>query len=157
MHKLKEKLMDELYEYEEKAKKSPDGKIGAGELQAIHMLTDTVKNIDKIEMLEGSDSSEDAGRWEAMGIYGDGNSYARRGIRSERSQYTRDGRMENRSDRSYDDDMTYAGRRRDNRGRYSRDGGKDRMIEKLEDMMESTDDRGQKEIIRKCVEQLERT
>jgi hypothetical protein len=154
MHKLKEKLMDELHEYEEKAKNSPDSKIGAGELQAIHMLTDTVKNIDKIEMLEGSDSSEYGGRWEAMGSYGDGNSYARRGSRSERSQYSREGRT---SDRSYDDDMTYAGRRRDNRGRYSRDGGKDRMIEKLEDMMESTEDRGQKEIIRKCVEQLERT
>ena len=48
MHKIKEMLMKELYEYEEKAKKMNGGKLSAGDLETIHKLTDTVKNIDKI-------------------------------------------------------------------------------------------------------------
>ena len=55
MHKIKEMLMKELYEYEEKAKKINGGKLSAGDLETIHKLTDTVKNIDKIEMLEEDD------------------------------------------------------------------------------------------------------
>ena len=55
MHKIKELLMDELHEYEERAKKMSGGKISAGDLETIHKLTDTIKNIDKIEMLEGDD------------------------------------------------------------------------------------------------------
>lgn len=156
MHKLKEKLMDELYEYEEKAKKAPDGKIGVGDLQAIHMITDTVKNIEKIEMLGESDHSE-RGRWEAVGDYDDGDSYARRRMHYVRGHYSRDGRETGMHDRMHDDGMSYDARRRDNMGRYSRESGKEHMIEKLEDMMDNTEDRGRKEIIRKCVEQLERT
>ena len=54
MHRIKEMLMKELKEYESK------GKLSAGDLETIHKLTDTVKNIDKIEMLEGGEGySED--------------------------------------------------------------------------------------------------
>lgn len=49
MHELKDKLCDEL---EEIARK---GELGAGDLEIIHKLTDTIKNIDKIEMLEDGD------------------------------------------------------------------------------------------------------
>ena len=71
MHKIKEKLMQELYEYEEKAKKMGGGKISAGDLETLHKLTDTVKNIDKIEMLEEEMEGESS--------YAGGNSYARGG------------------------------------------------------------------------------
>ena len=60
MHKLKEKLMEALYEYEEKAAKNANGKLSDMEIEKIHKLTDTVKNIDKIEMLEDGDYSEAA-------------------------------------------------------------------------------------------------
>ena len=46
MHELKEKLCEELDEIARKPEMS------AGDLEAAHKLTDTIKNIDKIEMLE---------------------------------------------------------------------------------------------------------
>ena len=49
MHELKDKLCEEL---EEIARK---GELGAGDLEIVHKLTDTIKNIDKIEMLEEDD------------------------------------------------------------------------------------------------------
>ena len=93
MHKIKEKLMNALYEYEEKAKKTPNGKLSAGELQEIHMLTDTVKNICKIEMLDEEMEEEESS-------YAGGSSYAR-------------GRGRGRGRNA----------RRDSMGRYSREGG----------------------------------
>lgn len=46
LHELKEKLCEELQEIAEKQD------LSAGDLEAVHKLTDTIKNIDKIEMLE---------------------------------------------------------------------------------------------------------
>ena len=44
LHELKDKLCEEL---EEVARKD----LGAGDLELIHKLTDTIKNIEKIEKL----------------------------------------------------------------------------------------------------------
>ena len=70
MEKLKEKLFEELEEISRKPE------MGAGDLEVIHKLTDTIKNIDKICMLE-----EEGGYSEAVdsGDYGRGSSYANRG------------------------------------------------------------------------------
>lgn len=160
MHKIKEMLMDELYEYEEKAKKMPGGKISAGDLETLHKLTDTVKNIDKIEMLEDGGYSEDGGRWEAMGSYEGDGSYAR----GERGSMNRggsreDGRMGGHSREGahhYDSDTSYARRKRDSMGRYSRADGKEHMMDKLEDMMESAENDRQREAIHRCMKELER-
>lgn len=76
MHKLKEHLLNELYDYENEVKKSPSGKPTVPELDRIHKLTDTIKNIDKIEMLESGDYSE-ASDWIADSR-GKGSSYGRR-------------------------------------------------------------------------------
>ena len=59
MHELKEKLCEELEEIARKPEMS------AGDLEAAHKLTDTIKNIDKIEMLEEDDGYSRAGNWEA--------------------------------------------------------------------------------------------
>ena len=59
MHELKEKLCEELEEIARKPEMS------AGDLEAAHKLTDTIKNIDKIEMLEEDDGYSRAGTWEA--------------------------------------------------------------------------------------------
>ena len=45
MHELKEKLCEELKEIARK------GELGAGDLEIVHKLTDTIKNLDKIEGL----------------------------------------------------------------------------------------------------------
>ena len=46
MHELKEKLCEELDEIARKPE------MGAGDLEIIHKLTDTIKNLDKIEIQE---------------------------------------------------------------------------------------------------------
>lgn len=149
MHKIKEMLMKELYEYEDKAKKMPGGKVSAGDLETLHKLTDTVKNIDKIEMLEGEEGYSEASDWMGDGrIYGTsyegGSSYARGGRgrgrnarRDSMGRYSREGG-------SYENGGSYARENRGGnssyarggRGGYSRDDAKEQMVEKMEEMIE---------------------
>ena len=160
MHDLKDLLCAELEDYAEKGKKS--GKMSMGDLESIHKLTDTVKNILKIDMLEGETGYSEDGAYMGEGrIYGTsydgydrGTSYARgRGRYAKRDsmgRYSRDGGM------SYDDDMSYArGGRGGNRG-YSRDDGKAYMMERLEDMMEDAEKPAEKEALRRCMDALKR-
>lgn len=87
MDELREMLCKELDEISRK------GELGAGDLDIVHKLTDTIKNIDKIEMLEDDGYSRD-GAWEAdmRGTYGRGNSYAnRRGTHYVSGHYSRRG------------------------------------------------------------------
>ena len=162
MHEIKNKLMQELYEVEEKMKKAAGGKISAGDLEYIHKLTDTIKNIDKIEALESDDYSE-ASEWMADGrmygnSYDDGMSYARgrgRGRNARRDsmgRYSREGGGSYRGGSSYDDGMSYA---RGGRGGYSRDSAKEHMIGRIEDMMEETDDPKTKRALERCVQAIE--
>lgn len=142
MHKIRQMLMDELEKYEKKTD------LSMGSLEVIHKITDTIKNIDKIEMLEEGGYSEDGG-WEARGMYRDGvsyneggSSYARR-KRDSMGRYSRDG--------GYSED----GRgNRGGMGRYSRDGGKDHMIEMAEELMENASGK-EKETYRRIVSMLE--
>ena len=173
MHDLKDLLCAELEDYAEKGKKS--GKMSMSDLESIHKLTDTVKNIFKIDMLEEESGYSEDGHYMGEGrIYGTsyesgysergGSSYARgRGRYAKRDsmgRYSRDGGM------SYDDDMSYArGGRGGNRGGrrgYSRDGGysmddaKEMMVERIEDMMEMAETPAQKEALKRCMQALER-
>ena len=132
MHELKEKLCDEL---EEIARK---GELGSGDLDIIHKLTDTIKNIDKIDMLEEDGGYSQDGDWMARGAYNRGSSYARR-KRDSMGRYSRDGR---------------AIRYRDGR-MYSRAEAKDDIMEKIEDMMDDADPK-EKEILRRAMDQLEK-
>ena len=150
-------------------KKASGGKVSAGDLEYIHKLTDTIKNIDKIEVLEGSGYSEES-NWMADGrmygtSYDDGMSYARgRGRNAKRDsmgRYSRDGG-------SYDDDMSYErgssyargrggnrGGMSNRRGGYSRADAKEEMIEKLEDMMHDAETPKEREAIKRCIMQIE--
>lgn len=130
LYDLKDKLCMELDEIAGK----PD--LSAGDLETVHKLTDTIKNIDKIAMLESDGGYSRAGGWEARGTYGGhayddgGSSYTRRGTHYVRGHYSRDdGRM------------------------YSRDDGKARMESELEDMMRSADGE-QREILRRALEEI---
>lgn len=134
MHDLKEKLCDELEEIANK------GELGAGDLEIIHKLTDTIKNLDKIEMLEDGGYSQ-AGDWEIEGrAYNRGNSYARR-KRDSMGRYSRDGRM-------------MRGGYRDGR-MYSRAEAKEDMMEQMEDLMAQAGSEKEREAIRRCMNQLE--
>lgn len=84
MEDLKDMLCKELDDIAMK------GKIGAGELQTVHMLTDTIKNIDKIGMLDEGYSGD--GEWNARGSYGrngNGDNYSGR-MHYVRGHYSRD-------------------------------------------------------------------
>lgn len=59
MYDLRNMLCDELDELARK------GELGAGDLEIAHKLTDTIKNIDKIEMME-SEGYSGTGDWEAI-------------------------------------------------------------------------------------------
>ena len=164
MEDLKDLLCAELEDYAEKGKKA--NKMSAGDLEAIHKLTDTVKNILKIDMLEEEGGYSEDGHYMGEGrIYGTsyesgysergGSSYARgRGRYAKRDSM---GRYSSRGGMSYDDYMSYArGGRGGNRGGYSRDDGKHYMMGELERLMEKASTHTEREALEKCMQALER-
>lgn len=104
LYELRDMLCSELDEIAHK------GEMSAGDLETVHKLTDTIKNIDKIEMLESDGYSRDSD-WDVSmrGGYGRGSSYAR-----SRRHYVR--------------------------GHYSRDDGRDAMLRRVQEMMDDADD-----------------
>jgi hypothetical protein len=150
MHKIKEMLMKELYEDEEKAKKNPNGKVSPQELEKIHMLTDTIKNIGKIEMLDEGGYSEDGHYMGEGRIYG--TSYTRGRRYAKRDSM---GRYSGDDDMPYDGGSYARGGNMGNRGGYSRDGAKDHLIKKAEEMLEMAQDSEDKKAIRQFIARLE--
>lgn len=125
LYDLREMLCDEL----EAIAKKPE--MSAGDLETVHKLTDTVKNIDKISLLEEDGGYSQAGDWEmeGRGTYGRGNSYANRGKHYVRGHYSRDdGRM---------------------------DGYKNRIADQMRSMMDNAGSEREREAIRRCISQLE--
>ena len=131
MYELKDKLCKELDEIANKPE------MGSGDLEIIHKLTDTIKNICKIDMLEEDGGYSRDGDWEARGVYNRGSSYRGR-KRDSMGRYSRDGRMYPRDG-----------------GMYSRDSAKERMMDHLEDMMQEAGSEKEREAIRRCMSQLE--
>ena len=143
MYELRDKLCDELDEVARKPE------MGAGDLELAHKLTDTIKNIDKICIMDEGGGYSQAGDWEARGRFGD--------------QYAREG---GEGGNSYGN--SYAGRRRDSMGRYSREGGisyrggrrggysrSEGIMEHVDMMMEEATDGNQREAIRRFKKELE--
>lgn len=134
MHKIKNMICEELEEYGKKKS------LSVSDVEMIHKLTDTVKNIDKIEMLEGDD-----GYSETYPYYIGGSSYARG-----RGRYAKRDSM-GRYSSDMDDD--YSERRMDRR--YSRDDAKDHMMNRLGEMMEDADPK-EREALKECMRAIER-
>src|SRR5699024_876003 len=130
MHELKEKLCKELDEIARKPE------MGAGDLEIIHKLTDTIKNIDKIEILDEDGGYSQAGDWEmeGRGSYNRGSSYRGR-KRDSMGRYSREGRG--------------------GRGGYSRHDAKEAMMEQMEMLMDQAGSEREREAIRRCMGQLE--
>ncbi len=123
MYELREKLCEEM---EQIARKE---NLGMSDLDTLHKLASTIKNLDKIMMREEGRYSREGysrdGEWQAdmRGTYGRGNSYARRG-----SHYVR--------------------------GHYSR--GSAEMRDKLEELMQCAEDDASRDAIRRCMESIGR-
>lgn len=127
LEKLKEALCEELDKF------GKSGDITVNSLDKIHRLTDTIKNIDKIMMMEQSEDGYSEAR---------GRRYAKR---DSMGRYSRDG------DYSEDDDYS---ERRMGRG-YSRDEATDHLMRQLGNMMEDADPK-QRETLKKWMRELER-
>lgn len=134
LYDLRDKLCEELDEIARKPEMS------AGDLETVHKLTDTIKNIDKICVMDETGEYSQAGDWEARGRFG--NSY-------------NDGYSENNS---------YRGQRRDSMGRYSREnsyrgprrysrgGG---LMDHVDMLMDEASSEKEREAIRRFKKQLE--
>ncbi len=131
LYDLKEKFYEELEELAHK------GELGAGDLELAHKLTDTIKNINKICMLEEDGGYSQTGDWET-GSYGRGNSYRGR-KRDSMGRYSREGR---------------GGYSRD--GGYSRHDAKEGIMRQLHEMLEEPGNEREREMIRRFMEQMER-
>ena len=155
MHKIKEMLMNELYEYEEKAKKA-GGSVSPQELDRIHKLTDTIKNIDKIEMLEDEEGYSGATNW-----MGDGRIYGH--TYDHDSSYARGGGRNSRRDSMgrYSRDSGTGGNMGGNPGggnysrNYSRDGAVEHMMDKMDTMLRNAENEEERRAIRKCMKLIE--
>ena len=158
MMDLKGLLCAELEEYAEKGMKS--GKMSMGDLETVHKLTDTVKNILKIGMLDEESGYSEDGHYMGEGrIYGTSyeSGYSERGGSSYARGRGRYAKRDSMGRYSRDDGMSYArGGRGGNRGGYSRDDGKHYMMEQLEEMMEEAEKPAEKEALRRCMDALKR-
>lgn len=152
IEKLKKKACDELDEYASK------NKLSAQEWELIHMLSDTVKNFDKIEMLE-----EEGGYSEARGdrghggrsymggsSYDDDMMYSERRGRGRNARRDSIGRYSSEGGSSYED---YPEDRMD--GRYSRDDAKDHLMDRLGEAMRTADP-NEREILKDAMRKIER-
>ena len=153
IEKLKKMLCKELDEYAMK------NKLTMADVEVVHKLTDTVKNLDKIEMLEEeSDGYSEArgGRGRDRSFYEGGSSYDDDMMYSERRGRGRNakrdgmGRYSSDNGSSYDN---YSEERMDRR--YSRDDAKDHMMSKLGAMMEDADP-NEREILKDAMRKIER-
>lgn len=119
------------------------GDISMAKLDMLHKLTDTIKNLYKIDMYSSESGYSNDGMWTAHGgysnngnysngnSYDNGNSYSNRGKHYVRGHYSRD-----------------------NGGGYSRDNAKHDMISELENMMSEAHDDKTRDALRRCMEQV---
>jgi hypothetical protein len=146
IEKIKKMLCKELDEYAMKSK------LTMSDLQPVHLMTDIIKNLDKIEMLE-----DEGGYSEARGgvrgrSYMHGSSYDDDMMYSERQGRGRNARRDSMGRYSSDMGDDYS-ERMDRR--YSRDDAKDHMMNKLGEMMSSADEE-QREILKDAMRKIER-
>ena len=154
IEKIKKMLCKELDEYAMK------GKLTMADLEAVHKLTDTVKNLDKIKMFEdeeGEGYSERRGRGRSSyGMsYDDDMMYSERRGRGRNAKRDSMGRYSSEGGSyeggsSYDD---YSEARMDRR--YSRDDAKDHLMSALGEAMEDADPK-EREILKDAMRKIER-
>lgn len=122
MLKLRDKLCEELDEM------ALNGKMTLADLGTLHTLTDTIKNLDKIQMLEDGEGYSSGDEWETR---------LRR--------------------HDYDHGASYSSNRGKHyvSGHYSRSGDYD-LPSRLRELMRGDLDDRQKDILKMCLDELER-
>ena len=149
IEKIKKMLCKELDEYAMKQK------LTGGDLDMIWKLTDTVKNLDKISMLEESEGYSEARGGMRNRSYMHGSSYDDDMMYSERRGRGRNAKRDSMGRYSSEDSMSYDDYSERMDRRYSRDDAKDHMMSKLGSMMESADP-NEREILKDAMRKIER-
>ena len=149
IEKIKKMLCKELDEYAMKQK------LTGGDLDMIWKLTDTVKNLDKISMLEESEDYSEARGGMRGRTYMHGSSYDDDMMYSERRGRGRYAKRDSMGRYSSEDSMSYDDYSERMDRRYSRDDAKDHMMSKLGSMMESADP-NEREILKDAMRKIER-
>ena len=147
IEKIKKMLCKELDEYAMKQK------ISGADLDMIWKLTDTVKNLDKISMLEESEDYSEARhgtRYMGGSSYDDDMMYSERRGRGRYAKRDSMGRYSSDTGSSYDD---YSEARMDRR--YSRDDAKDHLMSALGEAMEGASP-NEREILKDAMRKIER-
>lgn len=143
MHEVYEGLRSKLSMSLKELNKT--GKLSGAALNELHMVTDTIKNLDKIEALE------DGGYSEATDFMGEGRMYGTSYARGRRGNVRRDNMGRYSRGDGYDTTRRYS--RNDG---YSYGDGKEDMMEELEELMQNADG-SSREAIRRCMEEIKRT
>lgn len=159
LEEIKKKIDRELEELSKKP-------VTMESINKMHVMTDTIKNIDKICMYEEeygeegySEARSGRGRGTGRGRYSYGMSYdddvsyargrGRNAKRDSMGRYAREGGYsEDDYSEGYDRGSSYG------RG-YSRDDAKDHLMSQLGEMMEDADPK-EREALKKCMRELER-
>lgn len=144
----------DLYKVKEMANKQLEeltkrGELSGSSIDMAQKLTDIIKNVDKIEMLEESGNSEANGYWGARGGYS-GNSYADSydgGGGSRRASYDDDSMMSERRRRSYAGGNSFDG--------YSSHEDT-KLLQKLDNMMRETRDEKERNMLRRFMDEAKR-
>lgn len=124
LHKMKELLERELDGYCKR------GELSAGSLDVIHKITDTIKNIDKIMMLEGGGEYSRGGGRPILHDNWDSYGGPRAGTHYVAGYY----------------------RREDGDG-YTREDGRDVMRRRIHEMMDGASDKD-REALRRCLDSM---
>lgn len=150
LYELKEKLCGELDELAAKSDMS------LYDLDTLHKLTGTIKNVDEIMMIEESGYSEDGYSQARGGNRGGGG--GRVGYSREGGGYSQEGGGSSYGGSSYNDGGGgYSQARRGQhyvRGHYSRDDGRESMMNHLESMMREAGSDTDREAIRRFMEEM---
>lgn len=130
MDELKEMLYCELDEM------TKAGELSMGSVKAIGEILDAIKDIETIEaMSQGGYSGEEGGN-------------------SMRGRYYRDGYYRDGREGSYEGNSYRKRNRMGQFSRYSRDGEKDQLVEKLETLMNDTTNGGDRQALRQSVMEI---
>ena len=159
IEKIKKMLCKELDEYAMK------GKMTGQDLEMVWKLTDTVKNLDKIAMLEETEGySETRGRRGSYRMggssYDDDMAYSEARGRGRYAKRDSMGRYSSESGMSYDDGSSYRSSYdgdsyRGGQGGYSRDDAKDHMMSKIGELMEGANPK-EREALKEAMRAIER-
>lgn len=130
MDELKEMLYCELDEM------TKAGELSMGSVKAIGEILDAIKDIETIEaMSQGGYSGEEGGN-------------------SMRGRYYRDGYYRDGREGSYEGNSYRKRNRMGQFSRYSREGEKDQLVEKLETLMNDTTNGGDRQALRQSVMEI---